>query len=213
MRLHHTLGPQNETISSTNPTPHYNLIRHPSCDLGSMNELATITKVDFRAVFHALVEQIEQAYGLKVNIGPVTGSYTGQFDGKEIWVDLEKDPEEAVFILVHLFGHTVQWNLDEQLRILGLANSGATEADIPRIYQYERQASQLGLGLLERTGEFRLARWLTDCFGADWKFLAHFYRTGEKVRFEIETGRDEPLLTSIPIPRFTPQRWPPRGSF
>jgi hypothetical protein len=53
--------------------------------------------------------------------------------------------------------------------------------------------------------EFRLARWLMIRFGADWKFLAHFYRTGEKVRFETETGADEPLLVSVPIPRFIPQ--------
>jgi hypothetical protein len=178
-----------------------------------MTNLATTSAVDFRAVFHSLVELIEQTYSLKVTVGPVAGSYTGQFDGKELWVDLDKDPEEAVFILVHLFGHTVQWNLDEKLRLLGLANSGVTEADLPRIYQYERQASQLGLGLLEQSGEFRLARWLTDRFGADWKFLAHFYRTGDKLRFETEAGADEPLLTSIQIPSFTPQRWPPRGAF
>ncbi len=178
-----------------------------------MNNVATLNTVNFRTVFRALAERIERAYALKVNVGPVTGSYTGQFDGKEIWVDLDKDSEEAVFILVHLFGHTVQWNLDENLRLLGLAVSGVKAEDLPRIYQYERQASQLGLALLEETGEFRLARWLTDRFGADWKFLAHFYRTGEKVRFESEAGADEPLLVAIPIPRFIPQRWSPRGSF
>ena len=169
--------------------------------------------MDFRTVFQALVHQIESVYSLKVNVGPVTGSYTGQFDGKEIWVDLDKNPDEAVFILVHLFGHTVQWNLDEKLRLLGLSNLGVTESDLPRIYQYEREASRLGLALLEATNEFRLARWLTDRFGADWKFLAHFYRTGQKVRFEKDAGADEPLLTSVPIPHFTPQRWPPRGAF
>ena len=178
-----------------------------------MNTVLAQPAVDFRTVFGALVERLERAYHLKVKVGQVIGSYTGQFDGREIWVDLEKDPQEAVFILVHLFGHTVQWNIDEKLRVLGLANSGVSEADLPRIYQYERQASQLGLALLEETGEFRLARWLTDCFGADWKFLAHFYRTGEKLRFEIEAGADEPLLTPVAIPAFIPQRWPPRGSF
>ena len=182
-------------------------------EITHMNNVATLNAVDYRTVFCALAERIEGEYSLKVNVGPVTGSYTGQFDGKEIWVDLDKDPEEAVFILVHLFGHTVQWNLDEKLRLLGLAISGVKEEDLRRIYQYERQASQLGLALLEETGEFHLARWLTDRFGADWKFLAHFYRTGEKVRFEIEEGADEPLLTALPIPRFIPQRWPPRGSF
>jgi len=178
-----------------------------------VNDVAILEEVDFKTTFRALVQRIERVYSLKVNVGPVIGSYTGQFDGKEIWADLDKDPEEAVFILVHLFGHTVQWNLDEKLRVLGLANSGVKEEDLPRIYQYERQASQLGLALLEETGEFHLARWLTDRFGADWKFLAHFYRTGEKVRFESEEGADEPLLTALPIPSFIPQRWPPRGSF
>ena len=178
-----------------------------------MNNLATTKTVDYRTIFCSLAERIEEAYSLKVNVGPVTGSYTGQFDGKEIWADLDRDPEEAVFILVHLFGHTVQWNLDEKLRRLGLAVSGVKEEDLPRIYEYERQASQFGLALLEETGEMRLAWWLSDCFGADWKFLAHFYRTGEKVRFKKEEGTDEPLLSALPIPRFVPQRWPPRGSF
>jgi hypothetical protein len=178
-----------------------------------MNAVLTGNPVDFRQVFRSLVELIERQYSLKVNVGQVTGSYTGQFDGKEIWVDLDKDPEEAVFILVHPFGHTVQWNLDEDLRRLGLSNIGVQESDLPRIYEYERQASQLGLALLEETNEFRLARWLTSRFGADWKFLAHFYRTGEKVRFETEAGADEPLLVSIRIPRFVPKRWPPRGAF
>jgi hypothetical protein len=101
-----------------------------------MNALATISTVDYRTIFCSLAERIEGAYSLKVNVGPVTGSYTGQFDGKEIWVDLDRDPEEAVFILVHLFGHTVQWNIDEKLRRLGLAVSGVKEEDLPRIYQY-----------------------------------------------------------------------------
>jgi len=178
-----------------------------------MDNVVALNTVDFRALFRALAQRLEGAYGLRVNVGPVTGSYTGQFDGTELWVDLDRDAEEAVFILAHLFGHTVQWNLDEKLRRLGLAVCGVKEADLPRIYEYERQASELGLALLEETGELRLARWLSDCFGADWKFLAHFYRTGEKVRFEREAGGDEPLLTALRIPSFIPQRWPPRGSF
>jgi hypothetical protein len=178
-----------------------------------MNDVAVVEAVDFKTLFRSLVRRIEGVYSLKVNVGPVIGSYTGQFDGKELWVDLEKDAEEAVFILVHLFGHTVQWNLDEEQRRLGLAEFGVKESDLPRIYEYEREASQIGLALIEETGEFDLARWLTDRFGADWKFLAHFYRTGERVRFEIESGRDEPLLTSISIPNFVPQRWPMRGAF
>src|SRR5215467_9489901 len=127
-----------------------------------MNNVATVTAVDYRAIFRALVKHIEGCYSLRVNVGPVTGSYTGQFDGKEIWVDLDRDREEAVFILVHLFGHTLQGNLDETFRLLGLGKSKVSEEDLPRIYNYERQASQLGLALLEQVGELGLARWLSD---------------------------------------------------
>src|ERR1051325_7969669 len=155
---------------STNLSPFYTFSCNGSCESERVNDLAVIDAVDFKTLFRSLVQRIERVYSLKVNVGPVIGSYTGQFDGKELWVDLEKDAEEAVFILVHLFGHTVQWNIDEKLRVLGLANSGVTEADLPRIYEYEREASQIGLALIEKTGEFGLARWLTDRFGADWKF-------------------------------------------
>src|SRR5437899_1124988 len=104
----------------TNPPFLYTLSHSGACEIGHMKDFATISTVDYRTVFQALTEHIERAYSLKVNVGPVTGSYTGQFDGMEIWVDLDKDSQEAVFILVHLFGHTVQWNLDEKLRLLGL---------------------------------------------------------------------------------------------
>jgi hypothetical protein len=172
-----------------------------------------VDETEYRRIFHALVRRVEGVYGLKVILGPVVGSYTGQFDGTQIWVDLEKDPQEAIFILAHLFGHTVQWNLSDELRVLGLAVTGVKVEDLPRIYRYEREASQLGLGLLSEIGEDRLARWLTDYFGADWKFLERFYRTGEKVRYGREAGADEPLLTPLPIPKFVPQRWPMRGAF
>jgi hypothetical protein len=119
-----------------------------------VNNVATLSTVDFRTVFRALVERIERAHSLKVNVGPVTGSYTGQFDGREIWVDVDKDPEEAVFILVHLFGHTVRWNLSERLRMLGLAVTGVKEEDLPRIYEYECEASQFGLALLRKPVNF-----------------------------------------------------------
>ena len=36
------------------------------------------------------------------------------------------DIEDAVFILIHLFGHTVQWNVSERARQIGLARPGET---------------------------------------------------------------------------------------
>src|SRR5258708_34803339 len=76
-----------------------------ACAVGHMYNVATAPCVDYRAIFQTLVTHVEQEYSINVNVGSVTGSYAGQFDGREIWVDLDHDPEEAVFILVHLFGH------------------------------------------------------------------------------------------------------------
>ena len=46
--------------------------------------------------------------------------FTGDLDGSTILVDYDLDAEEALFILVHLFGHTVQWNVSPADRELGL---------------------------------------------------------------------------------------------
>ena len=168
---------------------------------------------NYRQIFDRLKKRLETVYGLIVTVGPVEGIYIGQFDGKEFWIDLERDEQDAVFTLVHLFGHTIQWNTDEKLRALASNDTVTRMEDLPAVYQYERQASQYGLALLHEIGECGLARWLTDSFASDWKFLEHFYRTGEKVRFDISTGTGEPLLTPLAIPSFTPRRWPPRGAF
>src|ERR1700688_2809299 len=64
----------------TNPAAFYTLYLNGLCEISPMNSVATLSAVDFHTVFRALVEHIEQAYSLRVNVGPVTGSYTGQFN-------------------------------------------------------------------------------------------------------------------------------------
>lgn len=46
--------------------------------------------------------------------------------------------EERFFLLGHLFGHTVQWNVDLD---------AVAEADLPAIIAYERQAAAYALQL------------------------------------------------------------------
>ena len=40
-------------------------------------------------------------------------------DNAEIHLDYDLEAEDALFILVHLFGHTVQWNTSEEARAIG----------------------------------------------------------------------------------------------
>src|SRR5262245_36957658 len=73
----------------------------------------------FREVFNTLESYIERRYGVPVIISDVPDPFTGDLDGSEIHVDYANDVEASVFIIAHLFGHTVQWNLSEYARQIG----------------------------------------------------------------------------------------------
>lgn len=110
---------------------------------------------------------------------------------------------------------TVQWNVSEEYRKLGIdTNPGKSEEQLQRIYDYERDASRFSLQLLHDAGVHDLDRWVSDWWYADWEYLAHYYRTGEKLdtRALLRPGHGE-TLTALPIPAFTPQRWVSRWSF
>src|SRR5215468_6657584 len=72
-----------------------------------------------REVFNTLEPYIERRYGVPVIIGDVPDPFTGDLDGSEIHVEYANDVETAVFIIAHLFGHTVQWNMSEYARRIG----------------------------------------------------------------------------------------------
>ena len=74
----------------------------------------------FRQVFNRVERYIEERYHLPVVITDVPDPFTGDLDGSTILVDHDLDAEEALFILVHLFGHTVQWNVNPADREPGL---------------------------------------------------------------------------------------------
>ena len=123
--------------------------------------------------------------------------------------------ESALFVLIHLFGHTVQWNLSAEYRELGRDTSvGKDDATLAKIYLYERDATRYSLQLLRECGIDDLDQWASDWWAADWKFLAHFYQTGEKWNvLELIRPREGERLTPLAIPAFSPQRWVSRWSF
>jgi hypothetical protein len=62
---------------------------------------------DFQEAFNRVELLIEKRYGIPVSISDVLDPNTGDFDGSCIKVDYDQDLEVALFVLVHLFGHTV----------------------------------------------------------------------------------------------------------
>jgi hypothetical protein len=62
----------------------------------------------FREAFNTIEEYIERRYGVQVVIADVTDPFTGDLDGESIAVDYDQRCEDALFIIAHLLGHTVQ---------------------------------------------------------------------------------------------------------
>lgn len=161
-----------------------------------------------KEVFNLLERIIEERWGIPVVIRDVPEPFTGDLDGAEIAVDFENDVEDALFILVHLFGHTVQWNTDPAARdIGGKVEANPTEERLAALQRYEEEACAYSLQLLHEVGVEDLDQWLADFSRCDFAYLRHFYATGEKKPFRSFWRDGTPLLTPSPIPDFRPTRW------
>ncbi len=169
----------------------------------------------FKSAYDLVVRRIEARYHIPVSISDVLDPNTGDFDGLRILVDYDQDLESALFVVAHLFGHTVQWNISAEYREVGHDLSiGKGPEQLAKIYDYEKNATRMSLQLMHEAGITDLDQWLSDWWAADWRYLEHYYKTGEKLDFRklLEPGKATPL-TPIAIPEFTPQKWLSRWSF
>lgn len=162
----------------------------------------------FLDAFNRLERHIEDRYGIPVVLTDVPHPFTGDLDGEEIRIDYENDPEEALFILVHLFGHTVQWNVSERAREIGqLAVREPSDALLAELAGYERDAARYSMALVHQAGIAGLDQWLSDFSACDVAYLLHFYRTAEKHPFRSFWREGSPLITPLALPHFQPTRW------
>jgi hypothetical protein len=160
-----------------------------------------------REVFDLIERRIEDRWQVPVRIQDVPNPFTGDLDGEQIMIDYDLDIEEAVFILVHLFGHTVQWNVSAEARDIAFHSPPWDEAQLQLLASYEQQACRYSLQLLHDSGITDLDQWISDFAACDSAYLFHFYRTGEKQPFRSFWRDDAPKITPLPIPEFQPARW------
>lgn len=165
--------------------------------------------------FNTIERHVESRYGIPVMISDVLDPNTGDFNGVEIKIDYANDIEVALFVLIHLFGHTVQWNTNARFREIGQdTNPRKTETELREIAEYEREATQLSIALLHEAGVTDLDQWASDWWRADFAWLTNFYRTGGRADFRkyLRPGAEAPL-PPIPIPAFNATKWVSRWSF
>jgi hypothetical protein len=162
----------------------------------------------FVEVFNRLEEFIERRYGLPVVIRDVADPFTGDLDGNSIEVDYDQSCEDALFIIAHLFGHTVQWNTDAAARAIGSAQVvRPSEEFLGELRHYERTACRYSLQLFHEVGVTDLDQWMADFAACDSAYLMHFYRTGEKRPFRQFWTENTPPLEPLAIPPFEPTKW------
>ena len=172
-----------------------------------------ISDEQFLEAFNTLEKRIEDVYGVPVRINDVPSPFTGDLDGAEIHVDYEEDPEGALFILVHLFGHTVQWNLNPKVMEIGLAvfNLEPTPENLAQLKHYEVQACQYSMKLMHDAGIHGFDQWLSDFAACDFAYLSAYYLTRTKRPFRSFWEPEQPLIAPLEIPSFHPKeltsRW------
>jgi len=146
-------------------------------------------------------------YGISVVTCAVGGSFVGDLDGAEIRIDPSATGEQRLFLLGHLFGHTVQWNTDARAFALGQPQTPpVAEELLAALLDYEREAASYGLALLEEAGAGPVEPWYSDYSACDLAYLTHYYRTGEKGNSRSFWLAGRPPLALKPIPPFQPLR-------
>jgi len=161
-----------------------------------------------REVFNLLKAHIDERYGIPVRINDVTDPFTGDLDGAEIHVDYDEEIESAVFIVAHLFGHTVQWNVCEKSRDIGsVIHENPSDETIAQLHEYETEACGYSMQLFHELGILDFDQWLSDFSACDLAYLTHFYKTGNKPPFRSLWIDDTPIIDAKPLPDFHPTKW------
>ena len=150
---------------------------------------------------------LETFYGIPVVTRDIPAPLTGDLDGLEIHIDCAVTPEQRLFLLGHLFGHTVQWNVDAASFEIGRRYQPPVDEElIPGIIAYEREAACYGLSLFHEVGITDVDQWFCNYTACDQAYLLHFYRTGEKRDFRAFWRTDAAAIEPKPVPGFTPTR-------
>lgn len=152
-----------------------------------------------------VAQHIESAYGVRIITRDIPDPLTGDLNGAEIHIDSAVTPDQRLFLLAHLFGHTVQWNVNAGAFELGQPQSPPVpEIYLPALMEYEQEAARYALGLLHEVGIADLDQWFSDYAACDAAYLRHYYVTAEKRDFLSFWREGASRLQAEPIPPFTP---------
>jgi len=169
---------------------------------------ATSLDHEFHAAYAAVSRHVTDRYAVVIEVAEIQPPFKGDLDGQRIRLGRDNTPEERLFLVAHLFGHTVQWNTCEESRRLGMTRPENPDARmLDRLEAYEREACGYSQQALHEAGVTSLDQWLADYSACDLAYLRHAYTTGERRSFRGFWRPGCPLIEPRAIPAFSPRRW------
>jgi hypothetical protein len=140
-------------------------------------------------------------HGFAIEYRDLEPPRTGIFDGLRIVIDPDVGFEMQCFLLLHLFGHSVQWvapSLEHKLD--DLQNTQDRARFMKVLHDYEFEAAGFGLQLLHDLGVTQLDQWYSDFVETDWRYVERYYETDRIPPWEECVVSGCQLITPIVIP-------------
>src|SRR5262249_38997079 len=146
---------RNHTKARRSPALEVQMGAPLSCQVGSLNGEILVrlwTAITTRVV----------SYGFGLEYGPLERPKLGIFDGRKITIDPAVPFEMQCFLVLHLFGHSVQWVAPSyRPETLGVKEDDL-DVYLDALERYERNAARFGLQLLHEAGINDLDSWFLD---------------------------------------------------
>jgi hypothetical protein len=140
-------------------------------------------------------------YGFVIEYRDLEPPRTGIFDGRRIVIDPDVGFEMQCFVLLHLFGHSVQWVAPSiEHKLAELQNTTDKQRFMRVLHDYEYEAAGYGLQLLHEAGISSLDQWYSDFVATDWRYVERYYETDRIPPWEECVLYNQPPLEPVPIP-------------
>lgn len=140
-------------------------------------------------------------HGFAIEYRDLEPPRTGIFDGRRIVIDPDVGFEMQCFILLHLFGHSVQWVAPSiEYELEPLQNTTDKQAFMEVLRAYEYKAAGFSRQLLEEVGLAEIEPWFSDFVATDWRYVERFYREDRLPPWEECIVQGAPLIDPLPIP-------------
>jgi len=140
-------------------------------------------------------------YGFGIEYRDLEPPRTGIFDGLRIVLDPDVGFEMQCFLLLHLFGHSVQWVAPSIEHKLDALQHTPDKKEFMNVLQaYEMDAARYALQLLHERGITNQDRWFSDFVHTDWHYVERFYQEDRLPPWSECVVSGGELIAPQPIP-------------